>query len=790
MRSRFQSKLIKASLVLPLVFFLLGFGLSVYIAFAFYESEEKSKYSEMVLSAREYSKQFEMNILNNTLRVQSLIDVFGSKPSKLIQNKMIVDEILRNSIFQHITVYQKKNSHSHLSKHILKKIKLMGDLGVTSTFTFSNNEEGEYATLIWKTSSQKDEYILLSALLGPLLSDSVSAPKAQLLISDRETKFKLLITWDEKGKIRTDSGPLVEELENNPQSILLTQNQIQGSPALIFSWYMPLAKNPSPLVWTILLTGFSMSTLISLLLRFVLNQNKQVASLVVKRTEDLENALNEATEANLAKTRFLGNMSHELRTPLNLILGMLELLEEKNKDADMTEYIKSVRVSGDHLLRLISDLLEMAKQDSREVTIKSMPIRFPFFIEEICRLVGTDVRKKDLEFHVRIDASVPDLIKGDPARLRQILMNLMRNSIKYTINGSIQLNVACIKEAHTNKFRKSTLRFEVIDTGVGIPKNKQTQIFDRFLQLDSSRVLSQGGVGLGLSIVKDLVQILNGNITVQSEVGVGSTFSVDIDFETLGDQKWFNSFLVNDKNELNVATISSKKSFNQDVNHAISWHVSKISHFLEDEVRSKLNQILKSNFSHVMIDHRCQPHLVTLLTAELHCPVIVVRETCPILPSLILGYLDINRLETKSSSSPVIQETQNVQKIEKMHNHITLLIVDDDAGNRQLFQAYLSGYNWTLLLSENGLDAFEKVKEFKPDIVVADLRMPIMDGLELTDRIRDYEKMNLLKRTPIILVTADALDQTEEKARHHGVSHFMTKPIRKSKFLDAILSVI
>lgn len=779
---------------------------------AFHLSESKRQFSESLLSAKEYSKQFELNILNNTLRVQSLIDIFSSKPTHWIQDRLIVDEILKNSIFQNIAIYKKQKTLSkdglpvlerinfeklnknvsidllpttELSRHLRKKIQSMDKAGEPSAFTFSRNETGELAILIWKMSTSRNEYILLSAPLAPLFSDSVTAPKAQLVISDEQTNFKFLVAWNEDGKIQTAYDDEIYKKLDQPKSEELAVSQIKGEPALQFRWYIPSVQKVSTFVWIIFFTSVTITLLITLLMRFILSQNRQVASLVVKRTEDLENALNEATEANLAKTRFLGNMSHELRTPLNLILGMLELIEEKTQDIKMTEYLKAIRVSGDHLMRLISDLLDMAKQDSRDISIKSMPIRFPFFIEEVCRLISTDVQKKDLDFHVRIDENVPELIKGDPARLRQILMNLLRNSVKYTINGYIQLHVSCFKEINNSQVRKTTLRFEVKDTGVGIPKGKQTQIFDRFLQLDSSRVLSQGGVGLGLSIVKDLVQILKGNITVESEIGVGSTFTVDLDFELLSDLRWTSSFENKNSKELNIAVISFDKEFILDVKYALSAYVSKISFFYDDQVTLELD----NDYTHFLIDHRCQKDLSRFTAANGKKVVILITETCPLLPTTLLNCLGIHRIENKLNLEPLVV-VKNAQSPEhKIQKHLTLLIADDDAGNRQLFEAYLSDYSWTLIFSENGQDAFDKMQKYKPDIVVADLRMPIMDGLELTDRIRDYEKMNSTQKVPIILVTADAFEQTEEAARQHGVSHFLTKPVRKSKFIDAILSV-
>lgn len=824
----------KASITVPLGTFIFGTILSIYAGIAVHTNDEKARHADLVFSAREYSKQFELNILNNTLRVQSLIDVFGATPSKLIKDKFIVEEILRNSIFQRIVIFKKETAESsnglpvlrrmsstNLSKdelpkptssymtseYLRKKIKSMQSIEELSSFTFTENENGEFVTLIWRISSLNNQYAVFFAPIKSLFVDSVSSPNGQLIITDDETNFKLLVSWNSEGKFQVIKGSKINEFENNENSILLSESKIRGSPSLSFKWYMSPNQNIGLIVWIVFFTGFVITLLIALFLRFVLIQNSLITNLVIKRTEDLESALNEATEANLAKTRFLGNMSHELRTPLNLILGMLELIEEKNVNTKIADYIKSIRVSGDHLLRLISDLLEMAKQDSREVTIKSAPIRFPYFLEEIGQLIGADALKKGLEFHLRIDPLVPELIKGDPARLRQILMNLLRNSIKYTVSGSIRLNVSCLSNQHANSNHKKTIRFEIKDTGVGIPKSKQLQVFDRFLQLDSSKVLSQGGVGLGLSIVKDLVQILNGNIIVQSETGVGSSFSVDLDFETLSDLYWASSFIKTKRNDLNVAIISNNQDFILDIKCCLEHHVSKISDFNELQVSSSSGKFFQTDYSHVIIDLRCNLDLTHFSSPQFKNKLILINsdrknlplsgpldksyiDCNPMLPTPLLATLGIYRIENKSSDKKTDTVSQQLQKVEASNKKITVLIADDDKGNRQLLQAYLDDFGWNLLFSENGQEAFHQVQEFKPNVIIADLRMPIMDGLELTDRIRDYESMNRLEKTPIILVTADALEQTEEMARNHGVSHFLTKPIRKAKIVETILSVV
>ena len=826
-----QYKLMRANILVPLFVFILGLVITFFVAISLHNTETKSQHTAMVLSAKDYSKQFELSILNHTLRVQSLMNTFNAAPSKIIKDKNVTTEILRNSIFKRISIFkmQKKNDENNLpilkriqtsnlendtlpknnsifmdSISARKKIKLMEKTGEHSGFTFIENTNGEFATLIWKSPTVHHEYILFSSRIGSLFADLVSESKIMLFIADLDTDLKLLVSWDESGVIKIDKRDQLDNFEKNNANQFLFENKFSGSSSLTFKWYKSQSSKVSTLTWIAVITGILMTSLIVLLLRFVISQNRMVADLVIKRTEDLESALNDATEANLAKTRFLGNMSHELRTPLNIILGMLELIDEKSQDPKVKDYLKSIRVSGDHLLRLISDLLDMAKQDTREIKIKNIPVRFPFFIEEIGQLITTSAHKKDLNFHIHIAPDIPELIKADPARLRQILMNLLRNSIKYTLSGHIELAVSTIKETVTKSGPRATLRFEVKDTGVGIPKIKQSQIFERFLQLESSKVLSQGGVGLGLSIVKDLVQILNGNITVKSEIGEGSVFTVDLDFDIVSSAPWTSSYVQKNKSLINVAILSDDPDFVNRVTQYLNFPFIKSKSFSADQLaKNNFNQN-ETEFTHYILDQRqniditkmenqfSQIDLILICSDKITNPPVVAANTyivdySPLLPTPLLSCLGVNRAENKFFSATTSEKKHTDLIAKNSHRKLTVVIADDDDGNRQLFNAYLNDLGWNLIFAEDGKDAFEKVQLHKPDLVLADLRMPIMDGLELTRKLRADK---VFYNIPVILVTADALDETEALARKHGVSDFLTKPVRKTKMLDSIFSVI
>jgi signal transduction histidine kinase/CheY-like chemotaxis protein len=827
-----QFKLMKASFAIPLIVFVLGCGLSLYIGYSVHSNEIKSRDAALFFSSKEYSKQFELYVLNNILRIQSLIDVYGSSASNLVSNKKSVEEILKNSFFQRISIYKEMETRTDANLPILKriqfskskkdqlpevqtpylesthlraKIKSMDEKNEFSGFTISQTGADFFVVLIWHIPDRVNEYVLFTAPMESIFANLPSTTDFKIFISDRETDLSVSVSWNDERKMEIAGGKNVDNSSTKSEK-LLVENSVLNYSSLDITWYGGVDRSMGQLAVIVICTGVLISALLALLLRFILNQNRLVANLVIKRTEDLEIALNDATIASLAKSRFLGNMSHELRTPLNLILGMLDLVEEKNVDLKIRDYLKSIRVSGDQLLSLISDLLDMAQKDSGELKVKNEPIRFPVFIEEIAQLIGADARKKNLEFFIDIADDVPEAVNGDPSRLRQILMNLLRNSIKYTIKGSIHLKISCSDVRWSNSSSKKVLSIEVRDSGVGIPKAKQSQIFDRFLQLDSSKVLSQGGVGLGLSIVKDLVELMNGKISVDSEMGVGSTFIIDLEFETLKKRPWIDQFKQKVHADIRVAIISEDIEFIRTTQSCLgSAQVVSIPIFKELLMKNSIGS-LAERYSHIILDQNHQLDISFFMKESLQNRIILVGnekmlkikpqtfkfmliDNCPILPSSLMSALGFTRMATKPLQ-PIVAPPVSSRAQVLAHRNISVHIADDDEGNRQLFAAYFADFQWDLSFSENGKDAFEKYKQNPPDVLIADLRMPIMDGFELTDQVRNFEALRKIKKTPIILVTADALDHTAELSRAHGITSFLTKPIRRAKILDTVFDVI
>ena len=227
-----------------------------------------------------------------------------------------------------------------------------------------------------------------------------------------------------------------------------------------------------------------------------------------------------ANAASRAKSEFLTNMSHEIRTPINGIMGMTDLALCSEPDEEQREYLEIIKTSADSLLRIVNDILDFSKIEARKLELESIPFRLSETVEQLRRLISVRAEQKGLSFSLSFAPDIPDEIVGDPGRLRQTLLNLLENALKFTHQGSVSLAVSRIF-IETDYCR---LRFAVTDTGIGIPKHMQASIFDAFSQADNSSTRKYGGTGIGLSICSQLVQLMNGEIRVESNEGAGSTF--------------------------------------------------------------------------------------------------------------------------------------------------------------------------------------------------------------------------------------------------------------------------
>ncbi len=375
-----------------------------------------------------------------------------------------------------------------------------------------------------------------------------------------------------------------------------------------------------------------------------------------------------ALDASRSKSEFLASMSHEIRTPLNSIIGMAEVLAETVLSAEQHDYVRIFRSAGENLLEIINDILDLSKIEAGRTELESIDFDLPTLLESVTTIVSLRADEQETTLRTHIDSKVPFYLKGDPTRLRQILLNLVGNAVKFTRKGEVEIKVSI-------KGSDQQLLFSITDSGIGIPADKQQLIFDSFTQADSLTTRKYGGTGLGLTICQKLLKIMQGHIWLTSKPGKGSTFFFTIPFSPATSPR----------------------------------------------------PVIDTNIG-------LQPPRCELLQAA------------------------------------------------------RILLVDDNWDNCHLIRLYLQNTPFTLKTAGNGQEAVTSFCAKPCDLILMDIEMPVMDGYEATQKIREWEQRQQRKPVPIIALTAHAFIRFKKKCLDAGCSDFLTKPVKKSKLIETIAS--
>ncbi len=528
-----------------------------------------------------------------------------------------------------------------------------------------------------------------------------------------------------------------------------------------------------------------------------------------KRGEaELKHAKEEAESSNLAKSRFLANVSHEIRTPMNAIIGFVELLKATPMNEQQMDYLDTVMVSGKTLLELINEVLDISKIEAGEISLEYIDFNLFYLIEDVIKLIRPRVYGKSIDLEFVVDDNVPLTIENDPTRLRQILINLYSNAIKFTDDGKISLRVSLEKSLGDDNY---VIRFSMKDTGIGISEDKKQAIFEPFTQGDMSTTRQYGGTGLGLAISKNFVELMGGEMWVESTLGEGSDFVFTIKCKekpSIVDQEIYP--LSKDELKGKRALILDENSISRNIINNIFKDLGMISE--ETGRTDTVLKILDDSLSKgkplpdiifvdiIMQDGDAYQFIEDLRSVDEYSNIKLIAVTSDIKIGLAkqmeASHFDaflvkpIIKGELVKVINTVLGDKREDGHIITRHmaeelscKGLKILVAEDNPINQKLIQLLLENFGCDIEIVDNGQEAFEKLKDNVYDVVLMDVQMPVMDGFEATKKIRETFKEDIR----IIALTANAMKEDKEKCILAGMNDYVAKPIDSGDLKEKLL---
>jgi len=526
-----------------------------------------------------------------------------------------------------------------------------------------------------------------------------------------------------------------------------------------------------------------------------------VSMYVLSLVRRMFEALARAEAANVAKRRFISVMSHEMRTPLNAIIGMADLLRDTTLTREQADMLQTLRGSSRVLLGLVEDVLDFSKIEAGKLALEKTDFDLHALVNSTCRIVAAQAASKGVEFVVSIMPEVPPAVRGDPHHLRQIVINLAGNAVKFTERGSVTVHVS----AHSESEKSVRLKFSIRDTGIGIPAEAQARIFESFTQADQSTSRRFGGTGLGTTIAKQLVELMGGKLGLESAVGLGSTFWFEIALEKQPERAGLAG--AGDLAGARVLLVGFPQAQREPLEQALAgWGVTPVAEATVEEGVARL----------VAEISLAKPYHSALLYASGEDPKLAqrFRRAAPNpSPHTILAVprdADVQRFDVLSSGFTAILELpfdkrqlfnvlHSVSAGEEMREGVVrlqdyarrgsakklrVLVADDNPTNREVIGKILERGGHTVTLANDGEQALDALQRDAFDTVILDRNMPGVGGIEALQALRLMTRGR--ERLPVIILSADATPATKREALEAGADAFLPKPVEALKLLEEI----